>query len=151
VITYLKGDATQPQGPEGLKIIAHICNNIGGWGRGFVISLSNRWSEPEIEYRKWSKQDTFKLGAVQYVRVEPLLYVANMIAQEGYGKESKPPIRYPALRNCLASLERQASRHKASIHMPRIGCGLAGGDWTEVEKLIQEKLGNLQVFVYDLS
>jgi hypothetical protein len=31
-ILYLKGDATNPQ-VEGNKIIAHICNDIGGWGK----------------------------------------------------------------------------------------------------------------------
>jgi len=36
MITYLVGDATQPQG-EGVKVIAHICNDIGAWGAGFVI------------------------------------------------------------------------------------------------------------------
>ncbi len=34
-IVYLKGDATQPK-TEGNKIIAHICNDIGGWGKGFA-------------------------------------------------------------------------------------------------------------------
>lgn len=35
-IEHLQGDATRrPVGP-GPKIIAHICNDVGGWGRGFV-------------------------------------------------------------------------------------------------------------------
>lgn len=40
-ITYLKGDATNPQSEEN-KIIAHICNDIGGWGKGFVVAISKR-------------------------------------------------------------------------------------------------------------
>ena len=32
-IIYTQGDATQPIG-EGTKIIVHVCNDIGGWGRG---------------------------------------------------------------------------------------------------------------------
>jgi hypothetical protein len=28
-IKYLKGDATGPQG-DGLKIICHVCNDVGG-------------------------------------------------------------------------------------------------------------------------
>ncbi|MDJ1502927.1 hypothetical protein [Xanthocytophaga agilis] len=34
-IQYVKGDAAKPQ-TEGNKIIFHICNDIGGWRRGFV-------------------------------------------------------------------------------------------------------------------
>ncbi|PSL41287.1 hypothetical protein CLV51_1211 [Chitinophaga niastensis] len=45
-IIYFKGDATKPLGSAN-KIIAHICNDIGGWGKGFVTAISKRWSEPE--------------------------------------------------------------------------------------------------------
>jgi O-acetyl-ADP-ribose deacetylase (regulator of RNase III) len=34
-ITYLVGDATALETP-GLKIIVHVCNDIGAWGKGFV-------------------------------------------------------------------------------------------------------------------
>lgn len=34
-ITYLKGDATAPQA-KGVKLIVHVCNDLGGWGKGFV-------------------------------------------------------------------------------------------------------------------
>lgn len=40
-IIYLKGDATEPIG-TGHKIIAHVCNNKGGWGRGFVLAISKK-------------------------------------------------------------------------------------------------------------
>ena len=45
-INYIKGDATNPQ-ISGNKIIVHICNDIGGWGKGFVLAISNKWKEPE--------------------------------------------------------------------------------------------------------
>jgi len=36
--------------------------------------------------------------------------------------------------------------------MPRIGCGLAGGTWEEVEPLVQEHLAvDFNVTVYDLE
>lgn len=49
-IKYIIGDATEPQG-EGNKIIVHCCNNIGGWGAGFVLSLSKKWLEPGSKER----------------------------------------------------------------------------------------------------
>ena len=65
-IQYIKGDATQPTG-NGNKIIVHVCNDIGGWGKGFVMALSKRWKAPEQEYRNWYvSQDGFELGAVQF-------------------------------------------------------------------------------------
>lgn len=71
-IKYLVGDATFPLG-TGNKIIAHICNDIGGWGLGFVLALSKRWKQPEKEYRQWhlsKATSNFKLGEIQLVKVE---------------------------------------------------------------------------------
>lgn len=42
---YLTGDATAPGG-TGTRIIAHVCNDIGHWGKGFVLAISKRWPEP---------------------------------------------------------------------------------------------------------
>ena len=41
-INYLKGDATEPTKKP--AIICHVCNDIGGWGRGFVLALSKKCS-----------------------------------------------------------------------------------------------------------
>ncbi|MFC2442266.1 MAG: Appr-1-p processing protein, partial [Capnocytophaga ochracea] len=40
----------------------------------------------------------------------------------------------------------------AKVQMPRIGCGLAGGSWDRIEKLIRQTLlrKNIEVFVCDL-
>ncbi|HEY6723558.1 MAG TPA: macro domain-containing protein [Polyangiaceae bacterium] len=153
-ITYRKGDATAPVG-EATKIICHVCNDVGGWGKGFVVALSKRWPEPEARYRAWYAQGEaagFRLGAIQLVDVAPTLVVANMVAQRGVrATPGVPAIRYQALRECLATLAEQANRRAASVHMPRIGCGLAGGSWSEVEALIDATLlaANVSVHVYD--
>lgn len=149
MITYHKGDATRPVG-DGYKIICHICNNAGGWGAGFVLAVSARWSKPEQSYRKLFQTKTKPaLGSVYIVPVEEEIAVANMIAQDGFGDSEGPPIRYAALHECLTEL---ASLPHVSFHMPRIGCGLAGGSWDEVEKIIQQTLiaKGHAVHVYDL-
>ncbi len=153
-IKYTKGDATHPQG-TGNKIIAHICNDIGGWGRGFVVAVSKRWKEPEREYRLWAldlaRTKSLPLGEIQLVSVEPDTWVCNMVAQRGVvplGGVS--PIRYEALDECLRLLAAEAAEHSASIHMPRIGCGLAGGTWDKVEPLVEQRLSGIDVTVYDL-
>lgn len=153
-ILYIKGDATAPIG-SGVKVITHICNDIGGWGKGFVLALSKKWKMLEEAYRQWYKsQEEFTLGAVQFVNVENELYVANMIGQHGIYKDSKglPPIRYDAVRQCLKEVALFTIAHKASVHMPRIGCGLAGGKWELMEQIIKEELitKEIAVTVYDL-
>ncbi|GAA4587751.1 hypothetical protein BJY16_008327 [Actinoplanes octamycinicus] len=188
-LSFAEGDATTPRG-DGPRIIAHVCNDIGAWGLGFVRAVSRRWPEPEHEFRRWHAtradappardsplrpgagqsvpavrpEPPFRLGEVQLVPVAPDLWVANMVGQHGimtkrglrtdagYDRAAGPPVRYPAIRECLTTLTAHASALGASVHMPRIGCGVAGGTWGEVEPLIRATLcaGGVRTTVYDL-
>ncbi|MFF4055762.1 macro domain-containing protein [Streptomyces sp. NPDC001668] len=153
-ITYIRGDATAPS-VKGTKLIAHVCNDIGGWGKGFVVAVSRRWPEPEAAYRAWYRgraSNDFALGAAQFVQVEPYVWVANMIGQRGIRRGSRGvPVRYDAIDEALGRLADKARELDASVHMPRIGCGLAGGTWSRTEPLIMERLvkRGLSVTVYD--
>ncbi|WP_326606788.1 macro domain-containing protein [Streptomyces sp. NBC_01800] len=153
-ITYVRGDATAPQG-KGVKLIAHVCNDLGGWGKGFVLAVSRRWPEPEAAYRRWHREragNDFGLGAVQFVQVEPYVWVANMVGQRGMRTGSKGvPVRYEAMDTALESVAERAVELGASVHMPRIGCGLAGGKWFRTEPLIERRLlsRGIAVTVYD--
>ena len=155
-IRYVRGDATQPQA-KGNKVIAHVCNDLGGWGKGFVLAISRRWPGPEAEYRAWHRdrsKNNFGLGAIQVVQVDTYLWVANMVAQRGMKTGSNgPPIRYEAVRAYLSKLAVEAQGSRASVHMPRIGCGLAGGRWEEIEPIIIDELASkgVDVTVYDLG
>ncbi|WP_280424496.1 hypothetical protein [Nocardia carnea] len=154
-ITYLVGDATAPAG-TGPKILAHIVNDAGAWGRGFVLAISRRWPNPEHSYRQWHAHratNDFALGAVQLVAVTDEIHVANMVGQHGIRRRgsSNVPIRYDALAQCLSRLASHAAALNASVHMPRIGTGLAGGTWSAIEPLITEHLcsNSIPVTVYD--
>ncbi len=45
----------------------------------------------------------------------------------------------------------KAEELNASIHMPRIDCGLAGGKWEKIEPIIEDTVlkADIDVFVYD--
>lgn len=153
-ITYVRGDATAPQG-KGVKLIVHVCNDLGGWGKGFVLALSRRWPEPEAAYRRWHREragNDFALGAAQFVQVGPCLWVANLVGQRGMRTGSNGvPVRYEAIDTALGAVAARAGELGASVHMPRIGCGLAGGRWSRIEPLIERRLisADLSVTVYD--
>ena len=157
MIKYLRGDATRPR-VSGPKVLTHICNDQGRWGKGFVVALSARWPQPEQAYRAWAQQgvwgdEPFGLGGAQLVEIpDSDIAVVNMVAQHGIkARDGVPPIRYGALETCLHKLQIFTRQRDASIHMPRIGCGLAGGTWEQVEPLIHKLLGDLHVFVYDVN
>lgn len=153
-IKYVTGDATRPEG-DGNRIIAHICNDYGGWGAGFVLALSKRDPTPEAAYRDWHSGQAvyplpFGLGKVQVVGFtdEAGLYVANMVAQKG----DKCSLVWLAV--CLNKLSIIAKKMRpwATVHMPRVGTGLGGETWEHVEVLVRQFLVNhsVPVTVYDL-
>ncbi len=164
-LQYVKGDATDPQG-TGNRIVLHCCNDIGGWGSGFVLALSRRWPLAEKAYRAWYRADLgnflnegivvlgpLLLGEVQFVCVHPEIWVANLIGQHGVRSYTNPrPIDYDSFRYGFQKVEAFAKAKAASVHMPRMGAGLAGGDWDTIEKIITAELVNkgVSVTVYDL-
>lgn len=162
MLTYTEGDATAAT-DTAPRIIAHVCNDAGLWGSGFVLAVSARWEKAELKYRDWARGQLrtrdgsrvpFGLGMIQLVRVEPHIWVANMVAQRDIWRApGDKPIRYDALDTALTKLGSSALKLGASVHMPRIGAGRARGDWSRIEMLIEQRLCaiGVPVTVYDWS
>ena len=154
MLRYEVGDASAP--PRGSRaIIAHVCNDLGRWGAGFTRAISHRWPTVEHVYRT-----DLRLGHVTFLRVidfavhYPCLVVANMVAQRGVGRGVRR-IDDTALATCLRHVQELALRERRPVYMPRIGCGLAGATWSEIEPIVQRHLidalpSTIDVVVRDL-
>src|SRR5688572_11755269 len=123
-IHRVKGDATTLSAiedePNILHVLPHICNNRGGWGKGYCLAISKICPGAEISYRDWHSSGDldgveFKLGNVNWAlnfdkggkregSLQVPVHVINMIAQDGYSTLTKPAINYDALRLCLAKV-----------------------------------------------
>ncbi|MCY3546920.1 MAG: ImmA/IrrE family metallo-endopeptidase [Gemmatimonadetes bacterium] len=153
-IKCIRGDALAPKA-EGHRIIAHIVNDkTPRWGGGFAKEVRKRYPKVQEEFVEVAAnvRDSLVLGNVWPVEVSPTLSIVNMVAQRGYGRSSKPRVRYAALSKCLTELADLALRNDSSVHMPRIGVGQGGGDWHVVSDLIKSILvcRGVTVTVYDL-
>lgn len=146
-LRYVKpGDATRPKA-DGFKLIVHCCNNRRAWGKGFVTAIDKRWSRPRDVFSR----STTMLGTVSYACVEDDIAVANVIGQDGYGVDGRCYVLYEALREGFRRVFAVARTYSASVHCPRLGCGLAGGRWDAVERLLREEFvaKGVSVTVYD--
>jgi len=153
-INYLKGDATEPRGSD-QKILAFIVNDKAlAWGAGFGRIVQKKWSFVQKEFKEWAvrNRNEFTLGNAHISTINDKLIAFKMISQHGYGPSPTPRIKYTALESCLKKLAEEAVRSNASVHMPRIGSGQAGGSWEIISEIIDNTLckKGIKVTVYDL-
>lgn len=152
-IHYVNGDALKPRG-SGPHIIAHVVNDKSlTWGGGFAKKAAIKLPEAQVDFRRWGhKPGNQRLGMVHLFGTTEHLQIASMVAQQGFGRSDTPRIRYPALQQCLGVVCAAAQAARASVHMPRIGCGQAGGKWEVVGELVERELVSkgVSVTVYDL-
>lgn len=127
------------------------------------------------EAKSSGEQPSYAKSTKWEIDFESKIGVCNMVGQRGLTAEVQkgqiiredgslveitntiPPIRYAALHMALFKLYGlicilNGDYDLITVHMPRIGCGLAGGSWSKVEPLIKEELSDrgIQVVVYDL-
>ena len=149
MIHYTSGDATEPVVKTGKRVILHITNDMGAWGRGFVLALSAKWPEPEAAYRAQKFPNSGVAGTIQVVPVSNDIDVVNMCAQRMWGQHR---VRYSLLTQCLYQVRKHYGEDESalSFHLPRIGCGLGGGEWEDVAYFLDCELGFHEIYVYDL-
>ena len=82
-------------------------------------------------------------------RNEPELVVVNSYTQYKYGRNHKDgaiaPIDYEALTLCMRKINKVFEGKR--IGMPKIGAGLAGGDWKRIEKIIYDELWSCNITI----
>jgi hypothetical protein len=154
-VQYLVGNALEPRG-KGNHLIGQVVNDkTANWGGGgFAVAVRRQWPEVQAQFKAWAADRTnLRLGAVHIAEVSSDLAVVSMIAQHGYGPSPRPRIRYAALEIGLEALFADAHERHASVHVPRLGAGEAGGSWSLIEELLNEKLvrRGIEVTVYDLQ
>ena len=153
-IVHLYGNATEPR-DTGPRLIVHIVNDrTPNWGGGFAQGVKKKWKSVQDDFRMWVNlnRQNLTLGNTHLSHIEGSLSIVHMIAQRGYGPSKKPRIRYAALSMCLDQVAELACRQRATVHMPRIGTGQAGGQWAWIRELIDDRLvrRGIPVFVYEL-
>jgi O-acetyl-ADP-ribose deacetylase (regulator of RNase III) len=139
-IQYVTHDVTEPIG-EGKKVIAFLVNDTATvWGGGVAKAVGKKFPGSIGDYRRWCFNSENKLGECHFFDATDQVTTCAMVAQHGWGRSNNPKIRYAALATCLDKLAAYAHRIEASVHVPRIGLGAAGGSWSIVEEMIIQRI-----------
>lgn len=136
----IKGDITTAAS----GLILHQVNCRGVMSSGVALAIRNKWPSVFEEYQRYCRQaaDTRRLlGRVLFVPVSPHTTVANLFAQDGYGRDGLKYTRYDALDDCMGHVKDHAEQHGIGhIHFPALGCGTGGGHWPVVREIIEHQL-----------
>ena len=141
-------------------VVSHGCNCHCQMGAGIAPHMAEAFGcdRYELEAPQW-RGDINKLGQIDYETfvllpdgkrlknwdVDKLpehsfmLTAVNSYTQYNYGRNhatgSNKPIDYEALTLCMRKINQVFNGER--IGLPKIGAGLAGGDWEIIKKIIQ--------------
>ncbi len=149
ITKYIQGDITQTE----LKYIAHGVNCQNKMGSGVARALYEKFPKVKTQYHTFCAPVGYKhelLGRVHKVEY-PTKTIYNLFTQLNFGYDGKKYVNYAAIVQCFTKLLNQCNIQEP-IAIPKIGCGLAGGDWKFVEQLINDTVGDdLEIWVYYLD
>lgn len=115
-------------------IIIHQVNNQHKMGRGLALEIRKRYPKHYDDYMASGLQ----MGSLVKTSINSKFGIIGIVAQDGYGTD-KCYTDYEAFENALLEIQKLHELKPAvEFYMPyRIGCGLAGGNWLIVGKLIE--------------
>jgi O-acetyl-ADP-ribose deacetylase (regulator of RNase III) len=151
ITRYIKGDITETE----LEYIAHGVNTQNVMGSGVAKVLFTKWPQVKSDYHGYCNGHeaigySIDLGEVNIVCTEDDLTVFNCFTQEFYGYDGDRYVNYAAIVKCFNTIL-DYMPHRSKLAIPKIGCGLAGGDWNIVEQLINDTVGDdLEIWVYEI-
>lgn len=126
-------------------IIVHGCNAQGVMGSGVALAIKQKYPDCYAAYKRNYDNDGLYLGDVVWYNhskhsndIDDRLYIANAITQENYGQDGKRYVSYKAIVECFSEVIVYARSMSCKIHLPLIGAGLGGGDWSIIEQLIDD-------------
>jgi O-acetyl-ADP-ribose deacetylase (regulator of RNase III) len=139
-MNIVRGDLIQLAIDGRFDVIAHGCNCQCTMGAGIAASIKKRFPEAFDADLATAKGDRNKLGTISYAAIEresARFTVVNAYTQfhwRGPGVK----LDYQALTFVMREIKHRFSGSR--IAYPRIGAGLAGGDWPRIAEIIDKAL-----------
>lgn len=145
MLKFEKGDVT-----AGYPMFVQQVNCQGVMGSGLAKQIKEQYPRVYYDYKylcnQFSAETSSLLGHIQLIPavygINPKVCV-NFFAQDKYGRD-KRHTDYKAFQNCLDLLAERLNNYSVSgfyntVAFPyKIGCGLAGGDWNKILKMIRD-------------
>ena len=138
MIEYVQGDLLNVR--DGL--ILHSVNCQRRMNSGIAKQIRKKYPEVYENYMK-SSSGSSMLGEFVPVPISPFLIVGNCYTQEFYGNDGKLYASLTAIEKSLTMAMLYCTLNDIyRISMPKIGAGLGGLNWEDVEKVVNNVFEN---------
>jgi len=139
-MTVIKGDLIKLALDGVFDVIIHGCNCQCAMGAGIAKSIKLHFHEAYEADLQTVKGDESKLGSISFatvIRENRELIIVNGYTQYHW-RGSGVLVDYDAIRSVMNEVKSSFSGKR--IGYPRIGAGLAKGDWETISRIIDQEL-----------
>lgn len=133
------------------SVAIHVANCHHAMGAGVAAALRKNFPEVYAADCSTICSDYNKMGTISVAQLNefPSVIVANLYAQYNYGTD-KSQLDYDALTCCLKKIK-YFYEDQIIAYPYLMGCGLAGGDWDTVSKIIDFEFSKMNHFAVRLQ
>lgn len=146
MITYIKGDLFSSKD----NLIAHGCNCLGGFGSGVAYQIALQYPKVKEAYLSKYRTENWSLGEIQVVPISETQSIVNCATQFQFYPRNKVHADYSAIQTVFNKLLNLAMENNWTVACPKIGAGLAGGDWSTIETIIEDSFKEYPINIYYL-
>ena len=139
---------------------AHGCNCFAAMGSGYAPQLARAF--PLVKFADDQYHGTFEddraralhmLGTVCGVEISRNLTIFNAYTQYHPGPDLRLPQLAKAFQDINDRIEccAEMDNRESTLLIPKIGAGVAGGNWEEISKVIDDNTPNIGVIVFEYT
>lgn len=149
MLIYKNGDLLKSD----CTVIMHQANCFKTMGAGIAKSISKLYPAVDQADKDYPDNAEDRLGKFSYAIVNKIT-IANLYGQYHYGRGKQT--NYEALENSIDKFLIYAKTNKnidiTKIGVPKIGAGLAGGNWNLIEGILnrQSQKHGIDIYIYIL-
>lgn len=136
-IQYYKQDLTSILANKEFQVFAHGCNCFCTMGAGIARTVKELYPSVYEADKHTEKGNPAKLGTICPVLIDENKYIINAYTQFKFWSKL-PDVDYKAIKHCFIQIRDFMQEFGfTELTIPKIGAGLAGGDWNTIEARIK--------------
>lgn len=136
----VRGDLLQLARDGRFDVVVHGCNCQCQMGKGIALTIKNEFPEAYEADKSTIKGDEAKLVTISFAQINRpnVSFVIVNAYTQFHWRGVAVKADYEAIRQAMRMVKQRFSGRR--IGYPKIGAGLAGGDWSLISEIIEEEL-----------